>query len=237
MIFSNTAVRSLSSLLVFAIATTTPSGVGGATTTNRKLSKNTASPTKNNLSSTAPPTSKCPTAPLFYSLAINNTIGSPHTVQAFPGPSPLGLGEEKICHPELVYCVGDTYTKFQTLYSDRFLTQQVATLTSTAKVVNINDDGEQGNVITSSIVYQDVFPQIELNYGAFYFFEGFDPNRKIKGQSVSGGTQECALTFGTVDDLETPPGSDFGAIRFNLVDLKMLMNANSLGQPSFLGSF
>ena len=231
MIFSNTAVRSLSSLLVVAMTARTPSGVGGATTTNRKLSKN-------SLSSTAPPTTKCPidpTALLFYSVAINNTIGSPHTVQYFAGPSPLGLGEEKICHPELVYCVGDTYTKFQTLYSDRFLTQQVATLTSTAKVVNINDDGEQGNVITSSIVYQDVFPQIELNYGAFYFFEGFDPNRKIKGQSVSGGTQECALTFGTVDDLETPPGSDFGAIRFNLVDLKMLMNANSLGQPSFLG--
>ena len=39
MIFSNTAVSSLLSLLVVAMAASTTSGVGGAMTTNRKLSK------------------------------------------------------------------------------------------------------------------------------------------------------------------------------------------------------
>ena len=235
MIFSNTAVRSLSSLLVFAIATTTPSGVGGATTTNRKLSKNTASPTKNNLSSTAPPTSKCPTADLYYPLAINNTMGSPHIRQMFPAPYPEGGPEEGlICHDDKDgndICIGQTYTNFNTLYADENLTKQVATLASTAKVVNVKDDGTQVHVITGSLVYDDT--GTELSYGGYT-----NPNPKfpyeIHDLTVSGGTRDCALTLGFI--LFGGAGNNIGKVEFRLSDLKLLLNENSLGQPppSFL---
>ena len=42
-----------------------------------------------------PTTTKCPSATLYYPLAIENTLGSRHILQAFPGMSPLVEGEEK----------------------------------------------------------------------------------------------------------------------------------------------
>ena len=190
MIFSNTAVRSLSSLLVVAMTARTPSGVGGATTTNRKLSKN-------SLSSTAPPTTKCPidpTALLFYSVAINNTIGSPHIVQRFPAATPAG--SEKIC-PDGVVCIGDTYTEFNTLYADKDLTQPVATLASTAKLVYIQaNNGMQTNVVTGSIFF--VGKNTYLNYGGSFFIK--DEVEPTYGMdfSVFGGTGECAGIGGQI---------------------------------------
>ena len=185
MIFSNTAVCSLSPLLVVAMATSTPSGVGGATTMNRKLSKN-------SLSSTAPPITKCPNATLYYPLAINNTIGSPHIVQRFPAATPAG--SEKICdnndNPDDVVCIGDTYTEFNTLYADQELTQPVATVASTSKVVNIQtiDGNFIVNEVTGSIHYDDIYSS--LTYGGRVLGEEDDQTTGMDF-SVSGGTQDC----------------------------------------------
>ena len=187
MIFSTTAVRSLSSLLVVAMATTTPSGVGGATTMNRKLSKNT-------VGGAAPPTTTCPTATLYYPVAINNTLGSPHIVQRFPAATPAG--SEKIC-PDGVVCIGDTYTEFNTLYADKDLTQPVATLASTAKLVYIQaNNGMQTNVVTGSIFF--VGKNTYLNYGGSFFIK--DEVEPTYGMdfSVFGGTGECAGIGGQI---------------------------------------
>jgi len=205
MIFSNTAIaiRSLSSLLVFAMATTTPSGVGGATTTNRKLSKN---------SPTATPTTTCPTATLYYPLAINNTLGSPHISQAFPGPTPdnFGTPEEKICAGGV--CIGDTYIDSRTLYADPALTQQVAMSLSKGTVVNLNNNptpicdryecyGRGGvGLITGSIYYEDT--KAELIYGG--------------KTAVLGGTKECALASGTIEFISFSP-DNYGSVEFHLV--------------------
>ena len=192
MIFSTTAVRSLSSLLAFAMATiTTPSGVGGATTMNRKLNKN---------SPTVTPTMKCRTATLYYPLASNNTLGSPHIFQAFPGPSPLVEGEEKICLPNSTACIGDTYINSNTLYADPALTQQVATLLSRGTLVNLNVGGGGVGLLTGSIFYEDT--KAELIYGG--------------NAAVFGGTQECALASGTID-FSSSSGDNYGSVEFHLV--------------------
>jgi hypothetical protein len=192
MIFSTTAVRSLSSLLVFAMAASTPSVVGGATTMNRKLNKN---------SPTVTPTMKCRTATLYYPLAKNNTLGSPHINQAFPGPSPLGEGEEKICLPNnTAVCIGDTFINSNTLYADPALTQQVAKLYSQGTVVNLNVGGGGSGLATSSIFYEDT--KAELIYGGT--------------GAVFGGTQECALASGTID-LSSASGDNYGSVEFHLV--------------------
>ena len=207
MIFSTTAVRSLSSVLVVAMAATTPFSVRGATTTNRKLSKN-------SLSSTAPPTTKCPSAKLYYPFANNNTT---NIRQSFSGQLTLGVGQVKICYADGLLCIGDTFTHFITLYADEDLTEQVATLGSTAKVVNVKDDGTQVHVITASLVYDDT--NAELIYGGY-----IDPNQDIRREmAVSGGTRECALTFGTID-FSSSPENNYSTVEFQLVDLKMLMN-------------
>ena len=219
MIFSTTAVRSLSSLLVVAMAATTPSGVGG-----KKVSKT--------WSSAPPPTTtKCPSATLFYPLAIDNTLGSRHIVQAFPGMSPLGEGQAKICAPAGVFCIGDTFTNFNTLYADPGLTQQVATLASTAKVINIKADGTRMSMVTAAIVYEDTFdsyPNTELNYGGYFMDGEFEINEVSGGDdyynhqpahdmAVSGGTLACALAFGTID-FRIGLDADYGSVEFHLVD-------------------
>ena len=194
MIFSTAAVRSLSSLLVFAMAASTPSGVGGATTINRKLSKN---------SPTATPTMKCRTATLYYPLAKNNTLGSPHINQVFAGPSPLGEGGEKICLPNSPVCIGDTYIDSNTLYADPALTQQVATLLSKGTVVNVGTNATGGGgvgLVTGSIFYEDT--KAELIYGGT--------------GAVFGGTQECALASGTID-VSSASGDNYGSVEFHLV--------------------
>ena len=217
MIFSTAAVRRLSSsLLVVAMAATTPSGVGGATTMNRKLSKN---------SSPAPPpptTTKCPSATLYYHVIIENTLGSRHIVQVFPGMPPLGEGQAKICDPDGVFCIGDTFTFFNTLYADPGLTQQVATLASTAKVINIKADGARMYMSTGAIVYEDT--KTELNYGGYFMDEEFenhhngDTHQHGHDMAISGGTRECTLAFGTVD-FRIEPEVDYGSIEFHLVDM------------------
>ena len=104
MIFSNTAVRSLSSLLVAAVVAATTSVVGSATTTQRKLSKN----------NPQPPSPRCPTATLYWPTAFNNTIGSQHIQQIFRANDPLGPpGEERLCVDDDLgrsVCIGDTVT-------------------------------------------------------------------------------------------------------------------------------
>ena len=191
MIFSTTAVRSLSSLLAFAMATiTTPSGVGGATTMNRKLNKN---------SPTVTPTMKCRTATLYYPLAKNNTLGSPHINQLFAGPSPLGEGEEKICLPNSPVCIGDTYIDSNTLYADPALTQQVATLLSRGTLVNLNVGGGGVGLTTGSIFYEDT--KAELIYSG--------------SGAVSGGTKECAMASGTFD-VSSASGDNYGSVAFHL---------------------
>ena len=191
MIFSTTAVRSLSSLLAFAMATiTTPSGVGGATTMNRKLNKN---------SPTVTPTMKCRTATLYYPLATNNTLGSPHIYQAFPGMSPLGEGEEKICVPNSVACIGDTITEFNTLYADKGLTQQVALFVASSKVINVGLDVGVVSVSFGSIVYDDT--KAELNFSG--------------NAAVSGGTKECAMASGTMD-FSNEGTNGYGSVAFHL---------------------
>ena len=193
MIFSTAAVRSLSSLLVFAMAASTPSGVGGATTINRKLSKN---------SPTATPTMKCRTATLYYPLAKNNTLGSPHINQVFAGPSPLGEGEEKICLPNSPVCIGDTYIDSNTLYADPALTQQVATLLSKGTVVNVGTNATGGGgvgLVTGSIFYEDT--KAELIYGG--------------SGAVSGGTKECAMASGTMD-FSNEGTNGYGSVAFHL---------------------
>jgi len=104
MIFSNTAVRSLSSLLVVAVVAATTSVVGSATTTKRKLSKN----------NPQPPSPRCPTATLYWPTAFNNTIGSQHIQQIFRANAPIGPpGEERLCVLDDLgrsVCIGDTVT-------------------------------------------------------------------------------------------------------------------------------
>ena len=188
MIFSTAAVRRLSSsLLVVAMAATTPSGVGGAPTMNRKLSKNT-------VGGAAPPTTTCPTATLYYPVAINNTLGSPHIVQRFPAATPAG--SEKIC-PDGVVCIGDTYTEFNTLYADQELTQPVATVASTSKVVNIQtiDGNFIVNEVTGSIHYDDIYSS--LTYGGRVLGEEDDQTTGMDF-SVSGGTQDCVGIGGQI---------------------------------------
>ena len=205
MIFSTAAVRSLSSLLVVAMATTTPSGVGGAVTMNRKLSKNT-------VGGAAPSTTKCPTATLYYPMDFNNTLGSPHIIQKIPVVNSEGF--QKLCDPDDYNCIGDTHIESYTLYADPGLTKKVATLGSTAKTVDIRDDatlpGETAwravFVLTGSIVYDDT--NAKLNYSGNWDLQGF--------QSVSGGTQECALAFGTIG-FSNEGKNNYGSIEFNLV--------------------
>ena len=197
------------------MAASTPSGVRGATTTNRKLSK-TSSPAP-------PPTTKCPSATLYYPLEIDNTIGSRHIVQAFPGPLPLGEDQARICDPDGVFCIRDIFTNFNTLYADPGLTQHVATLASTATVFNMKADGARMNVITAAIVYDDTH-NTELNYGGYFMDEEFDnhhthdTHQHAHDMAVSGGTRECALTFGTID-FRIEPEDDYGAVEFHLVDM------------------
>ena len=111
MIFSNTAVSSLPSLLVFAAAATT-SVVGGATTTNRKLSKrNPPSP---------PPMTNCPSATLYYTLGWSNEVGSQNIQLITPANTPIdpvsGVEQEAVCSTSYngggyaQLCIGDSVT-------------------------------------------------------------------------------------------------------------------------------
>ena len=150
----------------------------------------------------------------------------------FPAPYPEGGPEEGlICHDDKDgndICIGQTYTNFNTLYADENLTKQVATLASTAKVVNVKDDGTQVHVITASLVYDDT--GTELSYGGY---TNLFQDTSIYDLTVSGGTRDCALTFGTIL-FGGLPYNNIGKVLFRLVDLKMLLNENSLGQPSFV---
>ena len=154
-------------------------------------------------------------------------MGSPHIRQKFP----VMDGQVLICYDDYNgndICIGDTFTNFNTLYADENLTKQVATLASTAKVVNVKDDGTQVHVITASLVYDDT--GTELSYGGY---TNLFQDTSIYDLAVSGGTRDCALTFGTI--LFGGAGNNIGRVVFHLVDLKMLLNENSLDQPSFLG--
>ena len=157
---------------------------------NRKLNKN---------SPTVTPTMKCRTATLYYPLASNNTLGSPHIFQAFPGPSPLVEGEEKICLPNSTACIGDTYINSNTLYADPALTQQVATLLSRGTLVNLNVGGGGVGLTTGSIVYDDT--KAELIYGG--------------SGAVTGGTKECAMASGTMD-FSNEGTNGYGSVAFHL---------------------
>ena len=110
MIFSNTAVSSLPSLLVFAAAATT-SVVGGATTKNRKLSKN---------SPPSPPMTKCPSATLYYHKGWSNEVGSQNIQSITPANTPIdpvsGVEQEAVCSTSYngggyaQLCIGDSVT-------------------------------------------------------------------------------------------------------------------------------
>ena len=160
-------------------------------------------------------------------------MGSPHIRQMFPAPYPEGGPEEGlICHDDKDgndICIGQIYTNFNTLYADENLTKQVATLASTAKVVNVKDDGTQVHVITASLKYDDT--GTELSYGGY---TNLFQDTSIYDLAVSGGTRDCALTFGTIN-FGGLPYNNVGKVVFRLVDFKMLLNENSLNQPSFLG--
>ena len=159
---------------------------------------------------------ECPSATLYYSTAIDNTIGSPHIVLRFPGATPLGDGQERLCDPAGINCIGDTHTNFVTLYSDRGLTNQVATIASTAKVVNIKEDGERIYVVTASILYDDT--NNELNYGGYFIEEEFNLSEEPHDMPVSGGTLDCAMNFGTID-FSHEPDATYGSVEFHIVDM------------------
>ena len=143
---------------------------------------------------------KCRTATLYYPLApSNNTLGSPHIFQAFPGPSPFEEYGEKICVPNnTAVCIGDTYIFSNTLYADKGLTQQVAKLFSKETVVDVGGGGGVG-LTTGSIFYEDT--KAELIYSG--------------SGAVSGGTKECAMASGTFD-VSSASGDNYGSVAFHL---------------------
>ena len=151
MIFSNTAVCSLSSLLVVAMAASTTSGVGGATTTNW-LSKR---------SLHRPQRSVCPRRCIIKWRSIIHLDHDTLCKHFWRQPRwTLWARLKKNMRPR-----GFLHRWY--LYQFQHI---VATLALSEKVVNVNDDGEEASVITGSIIYDGT--NTELNFGGYFFWGG-----------------------------------------------------------------
>jgi len=217
MLFSNTAVSSLtkSSLLVIAIAATT-SVVGGATTKNRKLSKGNSPP--------SPPMTKCPSATLYFRMGYTNEIGGDINL-VNPANPPRADGQDGVCNTNGL-CIGDTITLVKVVYSDMSLTNKVGTLASVSKIAMIEEDNSYGKMVTGSILYDN---GTEINFGG-YFHEGeYGLVGRGPDLAVTGGTGDCALNMGMVDFIVpgnsiVPLDAIYGLIEFHdITDMNMMM--------------
>lgn len=217
MIFSNTAVSSLSSLLVVAAAATT-SVVGGATTKNRKLSKN---------SPPSPPMTKCPSATLYYDKGWSNEVGSQNIQLITPANTPIdpssGIGVEALCSTRYGYplCIGDTVAQSRALYSDAGLTNKVGFLSSVSIISMVEEDGGYGKMVTASVLYEN---GTELNFGGYLHEDEYTEVGRGADLAVSGGTGDCALNMGLVDSTY-PANLTYGLLEFHdMTDMNMMMD-------------